>query len=144
MKHLLIVIMIVLMAPIIMAEEFVLAGPIWTEVEDDEMGFALHVGYAKKLLGVYLAGSAEFGSDAEIQGEIIKLFQVYKKLSLGISAGTGVNYIDSEVPLEDLIFGSGGFVATYGLSEKLGAWSFYEARTQEDPKIGFGLYLKLE
>ena len=144
MKKIIVLLLLMLTSTVVGQEDYALAGPVWTEVEGGEMEFAVHTGYAKELLWqIYAAVSAEFGSGAEAQVEIIKLFPVYKTLSLGVSAGGGVNYVDSEVPIEDLIFGSGGVVGTFGLSKTLGVWSFYEARTQTDPKVGFGLYLKL-
>ncbi|MCK5604458.1 hypothetical protein KAR91_21385 [Candidatus Pacearchaeota archaeon] len=124
-------------------DSFILAGPVWTEFDKDTMDFAIHVGYGKKLFGVYIVGEAEFGNSAEFKGEVLKLFRLSGRLHGGVSAGVGVNYVKEEVPIEELLFGSGGIVGTFALSDRLGTWAFWESRTQEDPKVGFGLFLKI-
>ena len=122
----------------------VLLGPVWTgEAGSDKIfdNFAVHIGYAhKSLADTWIAGSAEWGSRAEVQLEFIRLFGVSERLAVGVSAGGGLNYSDSGLTIAEMVFWSGGLVGTIDLNDEVGFWLIYESRYEEKPKFGFGVY----
>lgn len=120
----------------------VIVGPVSI---DGEVG--LQVGYSKKVLGVYLVGSGQFGKTAEGKGEVIKLFKISGRFYAGPVAGGGIDWSDRPgtggVPTEAYVFGAVGGVATYGFTDRIGSWLFWKGRTESKPTLGLGLYLRL-
>lgn len=108
---------------------------------------ALQVGYSREVFGLWLAGFGQFGKTAEASGEVVKLFQVLKNFYVGPIAGGGVDWSDETgtggVPVEAYIYGAAGAGATYNITDQIGVWGLYKFRTENKPKIGLGVFLKL-
>lgn len=116
-----------------------LAGPIYA---DGALAFQL--GLAKKLYGdVWAAGFGRFGQSVEAEGEIVALFHLTSRLTLGPVAAAGVDWSSEPgtetVSAENYFFYAVGGAATFTLPKfanfKEGQWDLWGFfRQQEVPK----------
>lgn len=99
----------------------IVAGPVFSNgALGVQIGGATHLGGI-----IYFAGFGEFGKTVEVKSEMVALFRLTEKLSIGPVAGIGVDWSSEPGTKEDTqiisyLFGASGVSMTYALPPLLG------------------------